>query len=525
MPPFQNTPNLDNQPITSESLAENQVDIPTQPPVSSPAPDPINDILNQTQVADGAAQNAETQLSTDLLSMFPQLAGESADLTAAENQLGVNEFQLQRQGIISQGLRLNASLQQDDVALAAGLNEIEDKPIAMEFITGEQASIERRAQVARAFKVAEINTLSAQATALTGSITLAQDQARKAVDAKYAPLKEAIEIKRLQLDALAPLVQGEEAKQLREQNLRTDLAVKDLDRRIADEKEAKALSLTLAKNQAPQEIMDASLQANSLEELLRVPGVEKYLVSPTEKLQLQKIGLDIRNSNKEYANLVAEANKAKQYLEGSTGDPVLDIIAASAQYGDKRLTDSQLEKIQQATNALGSLESLQGLLGIDTTGPLSGRGRTLVSQIGGDADAKAINATIQGLIPTVARGIFGEVGVLTDADINNYKKTIPNLNSTEAQNKLVSLVMYDVLSRSVKTTLTSNAQNQANVSNFASTYTDIETRIQTLRSDIGATESTPISEPNRAMMDSAWSNSNFGLDNVSASLNRFIDEN
>ena len=535
MPPFQNTPNLGNiqnqlgGTISSESLSGTNVNIPTFPlPQNNPQQVQMpnaDSILADSRVADTQNQTDFERLVRDVTGATGLLGGESDALTKERERLGVNTLRTQYQGIINQGLKLNASLQQDDVALAAGLNQIEDKPIAMEFITGEQASVERRAHIARAFKVAEINTLNAQATALGGNINMALTMAREAVDAKYAPIKEFIDIKQKQLEAIAPLVSKDEAKQLKAQQLKIDLSLKDLDERKANEKEAKNIALTLAQNQAPAELLNLALGAKSVEDMLKIPGVEKYLVSPMEKLQMQKINLDIRNSNQEYANLVAEANKAKQYLQGTTGDPILDIISASAQYGDKRLTDSQLEKIQQATNALGSLESLQGLLKIDSTGPLSGRGRTLVSQLGGDADARAINATIQGLIPTVARGIFGEVGVLTDADINNYRKTIPNLTSTEGQNKLVSLVMYDVLSRSVKTTLTSNAQNQANVSNFASTYLDIEKRISTLKKDIGATEGVAISEQNRTKLESAWGNSSFGINNVSNQLNSFLENN
>lgn len=255
----------------------------------------------------------------------------------------------------------------------------------------------------------------------------------------------------------------------------------------------------------------------TVDDALKIAG--SSLVSPKEKLELEKLRGDIRKNN-----LDIDLIEAKSKLGGSTGDPVLDIVSASAQYGDKRLTDSQLEKIQKAQQALGSMETLQGLLAqgkdaLKTTGPLSGRTRTLVSQLGGDADAKAINATIQGLIPTVARGIFGEVGVLTDADIANYRQTVPNLTSTEAQNKLVSIIMYDVLSRSLESTLVSNAQNQTNVSGFASTYTDTKNRINTLKNELGVPEESNIDPLNKSKMDIGWEKT---MSNVTGTLNSYL---
>lgn len=256
----------------------------------------------------------------------------------------------------------------------------------------------------------------------------------------------------------------------------------------------------------------------TVEEAARKAG--NFLVTPMERLQMEKLKGDI-------AINAAELALAKQTIQGTTGDPIADIIAGSSRYDDKRLTDSQLEKIQKSLSALGSMETLQGLLsqgkdGIDVSGPVKGRLRTLITQFGGDANASAINATIQGLIPTVARGIFGEVGVLTDADIANYRKTVPNLNATGEQNKLISLVMYDVLSRSLKNTLVSNARNQTNVSGFLSDYQDVESRINTLKSNLGVVEVAKIDPVNKAKMESAWSATNIN-NKVKSTLDSFFN--
>ena len=185
-------------------------------------------------------------------------------------------------------------------------------------------------------------------------------------------------------------------------------------------------------------------------------------------------------------------------IEGAeigTPEHTAQLIDQSSQFGDKRLTQGQLEKIQQAMGALSGIESLNSLLfqggdnndGLSLTGPVKGRVRKLITNLGGDVDAAGINSIIQGLIPTVARGIFGEVGVLTDADINNYKKTLANLNNSEDQNRLVSVIMLDVLSRSLENTLITNAQNQTNVSGFADTYESIRNRVDIEKNKLGVT--------------------------------------
>ncbi len=300
--------------------------------------------------------------------------------------------------------------------------------------------------------------------------------------------------------ALNEKIKKDEAKLKKEETLETDL---------------NKIKIEAAKNGLKD--LTALSGAKTIDEALQIAG--SYLTSPKEKLEIEKLTGDIAKNTME---LLA----AKQTLGGSTGDPVLDIVSASAKYGDKRLTDSQLEKIQKATQALGGMETLQGLLvqgkdGLKLSGPLSGRVRTLFSQLGGDADAKAINATIQGLIPTVARGIFGEVGVLTKDDIENYRATVPNLTSTEAQNKLVSIIMYDVLSRSLESTLVTNAQNQTNVSGFVSTYKDAKSRIGALKSELGVVEETPVDPINDAKMEAGWT-TQFGAENIKSSLDSFF---
>jgi hypothetical protein len=341
-------------------------------------------------------------------------------------------------------------------------------------------------------------TIASEAELLQGNLEQARALVDKAVSAKFEPMKQELEIRKFNLDRLDK-TQLEPA-----QKAQAEATKRKLDSQMKEVETQEQLLRTITTNQAPADIRDKAMKAENLEELYAIPGIEKYFMSPKDKLELQKIGMDIKLAGAQYSKVIQELNDARQVIGGTTGDPTLDIITASSKYGDKRLTDSQLEKIQKATEALGSLESLQGMIGINPTGPLKGRARTLLSQLGGDADAGAINATIQGLIPTVARGIFGEVGVLTNEDINNYKKTLPNINSTDEQNKLVSLIMYDVLSRSVKSTLISNAQNQANVSNFASTYLDVEKRIGDLKNELGVVEVAPIAQENRVKMESAW---------------------
>lgn len=375
-------------------------------------------------------------------------------------------------------------------------------------LRGGQADILANAKRDSLEKQADIAILG---NAAKGRYDTAMDIAKRKVESALVPLQAELDAKKFvyennkdlfstaQLSKLNTLIKADEAK-------------------IESERKTKETIENLKIEAYKNGFRGDLAGVKTLDEALTRVG--NYLMSPKEKLEIEKLKGDIAINT---ASLI----EAKQTIGGTTGSPVSDIIAGSSKYGDKRLTDSQLEKIQKATSALGSMETLQGLLsqgkdGLDVSGPIKGRVRNLITKFGGDANAAAINATIQGLIPTVARGIFGEVGVLTDADIANYRKTVPNLVSDEEQNKFVSLVMYDVLSRSLENTLVSNANNQTNVSNFVNTYLDVKNRVNVLKSELGVVEPEPIDEVNKAKMESAWSVDSFN-NNITETLNSFYN--
>ena len=60
--------------------------------------------------------------------------------------------------------------------------------------------------------------------------------------------------------------------------------------------------------------------------------------------------------------------------------------------------------------------------------------------------------------------------MLTDTDIANYQKTLPNLTSTEEKNAFVVDVMRKLLARGVINTIETQAKGQRNMSNFLEDY-------------------------------------------------------
>lgn len=204
------TPATTNIPVSN--LGTQAIQIPYQQPtqVKPTSNAPQNSLQSQTIATPVADLN--NNISSSIANLYSGLSGQATDSINAQNSATILAEKQNQQNLANQVLQKQAELNQDSVSLAAGLQNIEDQAIPMQFITGQQASVASRANIARGFKVAEIEMLNAQSQAALGNIALAQETAQAAVDAKYAPIKEQISILQAQQQAIQPLLSAEEKK-------------------------------------------------------------------------------------------------------------------------------------------------------------------------------------------------------------------------------------------------------------------------------------------------------------------------
>jgi len=173
-------------------------------------------------------------------------------------------------------------------------------------------------------------------------------------------------------------------------------------------------------------------------------------------------------TQKMVANILAK--EKKRLL--STGN-VIDEIKASA--GNKLdLTQGQEKVITQTTNTINALnayeEGLDALKEAESTGVLKGR---INSQKFWRDDVATLKGRLEGLMPAIARGVFGEVGVLTDSDIARYKKTIPGMETPEKAAEFLLNDLYERTSDMIEQTLLTAARNNRNVSRHADAFAEI----------------------------------------------------
>lgn len=150
-------------------------------------------------------------------------------------------------------------------------------------------------------------------------------------------------------------------------------------------------------------------------------------------------------------------------------DPLIKTLINSS--GGKPLTDTPLTQLNKGITVLGQLGVLQNSIQNTDTGPIVGLFRGANPW---DTNAQSIKAQLNAIVPNLARGIYGEVGVLTDNDIAQYSKTLPNLKSTDDLRSAVLYITVDQIGKSIANTLRVQAAGGRDVSGFVDLYTEMQ---------------------------------------------------
>ncbi len=186
------------------------------------------------------------------------------------------------------------------------------------------------------------------------------------------------------------------------------------------------------------------------------------------------------------ASVMSEVAKRKEQAR-VTGD-IVGIMKASA--GGKDPEASFATSFEKAVNVVGQIADLQKLFESDdkpkVTGADGKKVKLDMSPITGifksanpyDTKAQSIKAQLSAIVPNLARGIYGEVGVLTDNDVQIYSRTLPNLRSTEEVRKAVLGLTIRSIQRAIENKIRINAGTNRDLSNPALIQTYLEVKGQ-----------------------------------------------
>ena len=244
----------------------------------------------------------------------------------------------------------------------------------------------------------------------------------------------------------------------------------------------------LAKNILKREIDQSSISQPESE----ADKIAQDIFSGVSNLKLSDI-----STAKNLRGKVSEKLTALKKEAIAKGD-MAGILSSSA--GGATVSDTFSQSFSKAMGTMGQLDELYNAFdnekaskqyskdtGIDLN-PVFGQIRKFNPW---DTNAQQIKATLQATVPQLARGIYGEVGVLTDNDIKLYQQTLPTLTSTEDVRRVVLGATLRSVQRAMENQLKVQAASGKDVSGFTDIYNDVKSKADELLTGLDENKSEP----------------------------------
>lgn len=222
--------------------------------------------------------------------------------------------------------------------------------------------------------------------------------------------------------------------------------------------------VTINKGLTPSQLQSSTTSSNTSS-----GTVSGIVTRDADSIMSGALNLNDVSTAKNYRSEVAAELNRRIKTATETGD-IYGTMKASASY-DKEPSDTFLQSMEKTISVMDQLGVLQQNIAGTDTGPILGAFRSANPW---DDNAQTIKAQLSAIVPNLARGVYGEVGVLTDNDIRTYSKTIPTLTSTEDVRNAVLYITIDMIKRNIETKVKNQAAGQRDMSGYADIYKQVQ---------------------------------------------------
>ena len=491
-----------NNIITTDSLK------PVEPlQTVTPTPDTTNyggivsgvydSILNEYNTLNAnvkAGEKVQADTGSDILSIMNELTGKTGATQTAQETAGVNKAREEQNKYAEQLANLNAQasvLNREAQAIPLQVQEQFKNTGATDRGVAPIETGKLRENAIRALSIAQQSDIAS--AALTGStlrLKSAEEKAQQIIDLKYKPLEETLALKEKQYLLNKDILDKYDKKRAEALSLQIEKEKTALADKKEEEKSINKMIIDATPNAPANVIAVAKEIANKGGKAIDVATAlgqygGDYLGDKLKRLQITKAGEEI---NKLRAEIKATTSPISTTNIPNTSTGFVQKLLLTAK-NDKNLDTSERQQLSKMGMVISQLGALQSNLNKNNkTGVIKGRVNKLLGDLNLDKDITTINAQIQALIPNVARGIYGEVGVLTDADIANYKKTVANLTNSKDQNDAVLALTLKNALKSYENTLNTASNSGINVSGWAEDYLKINNQVKTIEDRIGVSK-------------------------------------
>jgi len=484
---------------TTLPVTQPQYNTSGQQSLASQAGAYVNTATTAAEQALQAEQDALKASQTDVGRLLTDAGNKGTDIASQYNQQdatgqSVNSLaaKLRQLSARSNALSIdNLAKSQREINNATGQN------ITQSAVTRNTADATRENLINQA-------SIAMESAIVNADYQSAKSYADQMVDAKYDKLEADTKAALFNLENNKERFTAAEKKVAEATAARLKKEEKDLEEKKADEKASRELLI----NATPYAPAGVTSQAKKIIErggtALEVAiALGKYggdymgdLVKrssiASNEANIRQSDASARKSNAEYEKTIKEIKLLGQAPQVTapvgTNANFVQNLAASA-VNKESLSQTERTAVTKNLTVLDQLDSLQANIAKQNkTGFVKGKVNNVMAAIGKNADVGTINAQLQAIVPNLARGVYGEVGVLTDGDIENYRKTLPTLTMPQDQNDAVLALTLKVVQKNLKNTLETAANSKMDVSRFAPQYQEVTNKINDINDRIGVSK-------------------------------------
>lgn len=273
-------------------------------------------------------EEAVEALQTQFTDISKTLGDQGAELQKQLEEQGVPEAFNQVKELNLRGAQLVGELQQFDVETKRMDAGLENQPIPTGLITGQKAQLEKQRNLKRASIAADLAATSALSQAYAGNAALGQQLAQQAVDIKFQPILNELNVVKNQLGFATDKMTRNDSKRAGIINTLLDIRITELNDQKDLERDINLLAVDAASNGAPIDIVNAMKNATDLADATSIG--QNFLGQAVLDKQSLKTNLDILaveaarngasadiiNQMKEAGSLAEAAQIGNEFLKG-----------------------------------------------------------------------------------------------------------------------------------------------------------------------------------------------------------------
>lgn len=197
----------------------------------------------------------------------------------------------------------------------------------------------------------------------------------------------------------------------------------------------------------------------------------KFLKDQRELQKATALGKFIKTFSAEVKDAAGNTTSTVTRINEATGQNVGTTVIGTSPKQKTQIGESETQRLAQARSAKANLTDIKTAFenlvkgSPNLVGPVAGR---LVGPVAGEYDKlyqlleNAINKTVPGL----ARGVFGEVGVLTDRDVDRYTRLLPTARKDPTIARALLEDITQTVDRAERTLLDTYDKRGSDVSGF-----------------------------------------------------------